>query len=86
MKYPIKMVVTDLDGTLIVAEAIRKNVEGTTVPCSDGTLTSVTISLGAGSVIPDVRDSAADFISIVDTFLYAAKRNGRNQVCWEVGA
>jgi len=72
---------TSLEGTVKIAEQIRINVKDTIVPYVDGTNTSTTVSLGAGSIIPDDGDSSADFISVVDKLLYAAKKNGRNQTC-----
>jgi len=70
---------TDLAGTLKIAEQIRNNVMNTVIHCTDGTATSVTISLGADSKIPGDNDTIADYITEVDKYLYTAKRNGKNQ-------
>jgi diguanylate cyclase (GGDEF)-like protein len=72
---------TGLEGTVIIAEQIRINIQNTIVPYADGTKTSATVSLGADSIIPDDGDSSAFFIAEVDKLLYAAKKNGRNQTC-----
>ncbi|MDR3012702.1 MAG: diguanylate cyclase [Chitinispirillales bacterium] len=75
---------TDLGGAEEVAERIRVNVEQLKIPCEkcpDGMASSVTISVGAASVIPDNDSSLDRFISLADNALYEAKRTGRNKVC-----
>ena len=74
---------TDKEGTEKIAEQIRVNIKQTFVPYVDGVNTSVTVSLGAISLIPDENFVVADIISRVDKLLYAAKNNGRDQVCSE---
>jgi diguanylate cyclase (GGDEF)-like protein len=72
---------TGIGGTVNIAEQIRINIMDTNVPCAaDGTNTSITVSLGVNSIIPDDDSTAAVFIAEVDKLLYTAKRNGRNQV------
>jgi len=72
---------TGIEGTVNIAEQIRKNIMEAKVPCSDGTLTSSTVSLGAFSIVPGDGDTSENFIAKVDKLLYTAKDNGRNQVC-----
>lgn len=48
---------------------------------SDGSKPYVTVSLGASSKIPVEGDSAENYITEVDTLLYKAKKNGKNQTC-----
>ncbi|MDR0324078.1 MAG: diguanylate cyclase [Treponema sp.] len=72
---------TDKEGTGKIAEQIRNNVKKTIVPYADGISTSVTVSIGGVSVIPDDGYSSAAFVSCVDKLLYKAKDNGRDQVC-----
>ncbi|MNI12857.1 response regulator PleD [compost metagenome] len=40
----------------------------------------VTVSIGAGTVVPDAQGERADFIKAVDQRLYVAKNNGRDRV------
>ncbi|MGX1126599.1 diguanylate cyclase domain-containing protein [Pseudomonas sp. HLS-6 TE3448] len=40
----------------------------------------VTVSIGAGSVVPGEWEKPTDFINAVDQQLYAAKNNGRNRI------
>ena len=72
---------TTLDNALLVAETIRQHIEEAHVPTADGqTWTSTTISIGAASIVPTVKDSCDDFIAKADERLYAAKAAGRNIV------
>ena len=72
---------TTLDNALLVAETIRQHIEEAHVPTSDGlTWTSTTISIGAASIVPTLKDSCDDFIAKADEFLYVAKAAGRNRV------
>ncbi|MGL5794881.1 MAG: diguanylate cyclase domain-containing protein, partial [Waterburya sp.] len=40
----------------------------------------VTVSMGIGTKIPDSRQPATNLIEFTDSFLYQAKKAGRNQV------
>jgi diguanylate cyclase (GGDEF)-like protein len=72
---------TDACGGLGIGEKLRKNIEHTEIPLSNGTSTKITISIGVYSQIP-TQDSVMDgFISRADKALYAAKKAGRNKVC-----
>ena len=72
---------TDLDGALHIADKIRLNVSNTDIPCSDGSETRVTLSIGVNSVFPVQGSSYDEFISLADKALYSAKESGRNRVC-----
>ena len=73
---------TTLDGAYFVAESIRKGVEEM-ILVYEGQSVSVTVSIGASSIIPapltHPRDSFV-FSRKVDEALYAAKNQGRNRV------
>jgi len=68
---------TNFQGALKVAEAIRSNIERSTV---------VTISIGVNTQIPEQNSSVDKFISAADNALYKAKEMGRNRVCATAGS
>jgi len=72
---------TSIRGAVKVAEQIRINIMDTNIPCASGVNTSVTVSLGACSKIPNENDSIVDYIEEVDKLLYIAKKNGKNMTC-----
>jgi len=72
---------TDLDGALEVAERVRSGVEELIIPCTDGTSTSATVSIGVNSERPVINMPVAGFVSKADKALYSAKDTGRNRVC-----
>jgi diguanylate cyclase (GGDEF)-like protein len=74
---------TDTVGAIKVAEAIRRDVETGIVPTPQGEPTSITISIGIGSVMPTVEGDFMDLIQQADKFLYIAKENGRNRVVFK---
>ncbi len=69
-----------LDGAKQLAEKLRELIaeERFTV---DGTHVPVTISLGAAEW-HDGANTIDDMVKLADEKLYAAKRGGRNKVCW----
>jgi diguanylate cyclase (GGDEF)-like protein len=72
---------TEMIDALRIAERIRRAVEALGIP-HDGAFgrQRVTVSLGV-TAAPVSTLSPEQLISAADTALYAAKRNGRNQVC-----
>ncbi|MCL2124954.1 MAG: diguanylate cyclase [Oscillospiraceae bacterium] len=72
---------TNIAGAVLVAELIRTNIASIAIPCSDGSETNVTISIGANSVIPKMNTSRDAFVADADKALYRAKETGRNRVC-----
>jgi diguanylate cyclase (GGDEF)-like protein len=71
---------TDADDAVRVAERIRRAVEALAMPHEGlGARSIVTASFGVAAA-PVATVSAAELISAADAALYAAKRNGRNQV------
>jgi diguanylate cyclase (GGDEF)-like protein len=72
---------TSVDGALKVAEAIRENIENTSVLLANGSVTKLTISIGVNTQAPSQGSSLEDFIAVADKELYRAKEAGRNKVC-----
>jgi diguanylate cyclase (GGDEF)-like protein len=73
---------TKLSGALEIAERIRREVEETCISLANGKgTTSITISIGAACMIPDMQKVAEELVSSADELLYEAKHQGRNRVC-----
>lgn len=71
---------TDLQGAMIVAERIRKEIENMHIPCSEEKGKRITISIGVNTQIPMTHEKIDEFISVADAALYKAKETGRNKV------
>lgn len=68
-----------LDGSVALAERLRRLLEAQLIPVSKGTL-RVTMSVGCASASELVDPTAEALIKLADVRLYAAKRSGRNRV------
>jgi diguanylate cyclase (GGDEF)-like protein/PAS domain S-box-containing protein len=74
--------VTDLAGTVAIAERIREAVSMLAIAHPGSPDGIVTISAGASSMIPIRSDTVpAELVSAADQALYRAKAEGRNRVC-----
>jgi len=75
---------TDISGAMVLAEAMRSNVELLKIPHAQfAPLDYVTVSIGVNSVFPSGGFSDVALVSIIavaDEMLYKAKADGRNQV------
>ena len=71
---------TDLKGAVVVAEALRKNIEKASVPCHKGKDTKVTVSIGVNTCIPTQSCKSKELFNGADKALYKAKKTGRNRV------
>ncbi|GHU34728.1 hypothetical protein AGMMS50256_28770 [Betaproteobacteria bacterium] len=73
---------TDLEGALLIAEKIRVAMEENRIPTVNGNrVTTATLSIGAVSMLPGVKDTIPEFLTLADNNLYTAKRTGRNRIC-----
>ena len=73
---------TDTAGAMKIANDIRANVGAMVVPLlTDASPTSVTISVGAASTVPEESSLISGLIEVADKMLYQAKNTGRNKVC-----
>jgi diguanylate cyclase (GGDEF)-like protein len=72
---------TDSDGGVAIGEQIRKNIELAEVPCDNGDVTKLAVSIGVKAHMPMPDSSIDEFISKADRALYHAKNTGRNRVC-----
>ena len=82
-EFAVILPATHQEGVIEVAERIRKNIEKKQIEMGQVTA-SVTVSIGAGSIIPsssfDNSNEYDDFLQKIDKALYLAKENGRNRV------
>jgi diguanylate cyclase (GGDEF)-like protein len=70
----------DVAEALKVAEKVRSSVEALAIPTEDGEVTTITVSIGLNSVIPDDNTNIGEFVNKADQALYKAKETGRNRV------
>jgi diguanylate cyclase (GGDEF)-like protein len=74
---------TDTVGAIKVGEAIRQDVERGKVPTLQGEPTSITISIGIGSIMPTMDGDFMDLVQQADKYLYIAKEGGRNRIVFK---
>ncbi len=70
---------TNLEGTKLVANRIREEIESNSFKIYDETI-NITVSLGA-CLYPENTSFFDDLINYADMALYRAKHEGRNRVC-----
>ena len=83
-EFVILMPETNVDGTEIVAERIRKNVEETEFVYRNEKM-NVTVSIGLASYPQEGIASEEDILKAADIALYKAKEAGRNRVVMSKG-
>jgi len=76
-EFAILLTQTNTQQAVIIAEKLRRLVEGYQFP---GVPRTVTISAGVAA-FPDHGKSRDDLIRAADNGLYAAKQAGRNRIC-----
>ena len=74
---------TSLEGSMVIAEKIRKKVAAFSLTLKDDREVSVTVSLGVSQIDMQHDLSIAPAIKRADIALYKAKESGRNKVCVE---
>ena len=67
-------------GAAVLAERIRVAIEKEQYVVGDKII-SMTVSIGIASLRTDASDSIDQMLSVADTRLYIAKKNGRNRIC-----
>jgi diguanylate cyclase (GGDEF)-like protein len=71
---------TEGPGALVVAEDMRRRVEGLKIAHRGSPFKVVTISLGVKAMRPGPEDSLETILAAADRALYRAKETGRNRV------
>ncbi|OWY29638.1 diguanylate cyclase [Herbaspirillum robiniae] len=75
---------TALDGAHAIGEKICKLVEAQQVPHERSAASQwLTVSIGAGCVVPGEEQPISELIEMADRRLYMAKQQGRNRVVWQ---
>ena len=69
-----------LSDGVAIAERIRRAIEMVGIPHEASRTGVVTVSIGVTAGIPSLELAQHNFLAAADAALYAAKRNGRNQV------
>lgn len=71
---------TDLEGAMMVAEAMHLNVSGLALEHAGSRVSSyVTVSIGIACLVPDNTSEPSELIAASDQALLRAKREGRNR-------
>lgn len=73
---------TDLRQAVNVADRLREMIEASPLEVSQQQIVAITASLGVGAFTSRDSASCEAFIHQVDSWLYKAKHNGRNQVAY----
>ncbi len=75
---------TSLKGGIKVAHEIQRAIAKLAIPHIRSTVHAfITLSIGIATQIPQRGQSPEQIINQADQFLYEAKRNGRNRLCWQ---
>ena len=76
---------TDIEGSMLVADVIRKRLEELALPHEDSSVSkSVTLSMGVTSLVPKIDSLPSVLLTSADYALYRAKELGRNQT-YQIG-
>ncbi len=81
-EFVLLLPATDAEAARNVAERCRKLLAQKELPhARSGVGRLVTVSIGAGTIVPGFKDDPAVFMDRIDRRLYQAKSAGRDQVC-----
>jgi diguanylate cyclase (GGDEF)-like protein len=75
----LAVVASPLEGGLVLAEYLRRDVEALRVPSDHGPPIAPTLSIGVASRVANL-ESAEEVVASADHALFAAKAAGRNRV------
>jgi len=73
---------TPLEEAVSLAEAIREKIASQPFTQKETTLT-ITVSIGVASIVPQSSINSNQLIETADKYLYQAKNDGRNKVCYK---
>jgi diguanylate cyclase (GGDEF)-like protein len=79
-EFAILLPDTNLLGTAVLAERIRKAIEHEQFIVTDK-IVQITVSIGIASLSVDPAQSVDQMLAVADNRLYLAKENGRNRIC-----
>jgi two-component system chemotaxis family response regulator WspR len=83
-EFTVVMPGTAAGGTRLIAEKIRRSIEGLHIPHRDSATSDwLTVSVGIATIKPDRLEPFTQLIDAADRGLYEAKRHGRNRVMAE---
>ena len=81
-EFVLLLPATDAEAARTVAERCRKLLRQQELPhARSGTGRIVTVSMGAGTIVPGAQDDALVFLDRIDRRLYQAKSAGRDRIC-----
>jgi diguanylate cyclase (GGDEF)-like protein len=69
---------TDEAGAVRLAQQIQQHLHNLAIPHNSSSEGQITISIGIATVVPSLKESSQDLITIADQALYDAKAKGRN--------
>ena len=81
-EFAVLLPETDRRGAYKIAETIRDKVSSLCIPHENAgnECQTLTISIGVTTVIPGHNGSVAEPVSLADSALYSAKKEGRNRI------
>lgn len=79
-EFTIIMSHTDRKTALKIAEKIRTEIEGLTIPHEDSSWKKVTVSIGGTTLVDGMNISYEQLFDMADKALYEAKETGRNKI------